>query len=914
MDQIETVDDGRYDFRYRFGHAEFDEAGFHLRVDGAAVDVERRALEVLAYLLRHAGEVVTKDELLQEVWAGRVTVDKVLPNAINKLRKALGPDTAPLLVTQPRIGYQITGVRERIVVRSHAPSLLTLQAGDPVPMRPSFQLARNLGGARGNEVWLGVHAKTDEQRVFKYARDGRQLHALKREAVLSRLLQQELGTDPAVGITRLYDWHFGGAPFFLEYAFGGMPLRDWAASHLAGMSLSGRLALFAGIARTIDAAHRIGVLHKDLKPANILVDGDAARGWHPRVVDFGSGSLLDPDRLDALGITRHDTLPLDNLHPAGTSGSPWYLSPEVVAGGPQTIQSDVYALGLILYQLLVGDIGRPMAPGWEAEVDDPLLREDITAATHSDPTCRLRAVSDLLERLQALDSRHREQDEAHRSARQLAALEGELARRRARRPYLLGLFALLGAGLLVSGWLLHEARTARAEAQTELRTAHALTDFINQDLIGQANPIINGRRADATVRDVLLAARDRVGDRFDGHPQVAARIHGTLSGLFASIEMLDVAEQEARRALEIHTRTYGAEAPATLRAQATLVRQLSRLGRHEDAEDELARMAGADTTPHGALHLAIARGISGVNRGDIPGGIPHLESAVALYPQVEPDSLAALDALKTDLAQVYTRVERAREADALMRGLIDDLQRRTTPNPLRLAMARQVLADARTRQGLHADAESLLEDAAPVIVAAMGEHSVNAMMIAASRSLLARKRLDWPQAIGHSERHLAAARIRLGETHVMTLGAHGSLGQTLYLAGELPRAREQLARAHAGLAGQMPLSTPLARNNALWYLMTLSALADWETTASLLHQLDAHPPEGGDGDSERHLINGARGMLLAARDDHTAAAPLLEAAVNHLVQEDDDVRDAVGPQLRRALDAAQARAEIAGAQ
>ena len=77
-------------FKYHFGTAEFDESRFELRVSGLPVEVERRALEVLAYLLRHAGEVVTKEELFREVWAGRVTVDKVLPNAVNKLRPRAG--------------------------------------------------------------------------------------------------------------------------------------------------------------------------------------------------------------------------------------------------------------------------------------------------------------------------------------------------------------------------------------------------------------------------------------------------------------------------------------------------------------------------------------------------------------------------------------------------------------------------------------------------------------------------------------------------------------------------------------------------------------------------------------------------------------------------------------------------------
>ena len=87
-------------YTYRFGSAEFDEARFELRVAGLPVDVEPRALEVLAYLLRHVGEVVGKDELLEHVWAGRVTVDKELPNSIDKLRSALGERDARHLATQ----------------------------------------------------------------------------------------------------------------------------------------------------------------------------------------------------------------------------------------------------------------------------------------------------------------------------------------------------------------------------------------------------------------------------------------------------------------------------------------------------------------------------------------------------------------------------------------------------------------------------------------------------------------------------------------------------------------------------------------------------------------------------------------------------------------------------------------------
>ncbi len=138
-------------FSYRFGTAEFDEARFELRVAGLPVEVERRALEVLAYLLRHAGEVVTKDELLREVWAGRVTVDKVLPNAVNKLRRALGEANAGHISTQARLGYRLDGPVHRTAVGRQLASELEFVAGQPVAGRENFILQRQLGRTAGSE-------------------------------------------------------------------------------------------------------------------------------------------------------------------------------------------------------------------------------------------------------------------------------------------------------------------------------------------------------------------------------------------------------------------------------------------------------------------------------------------------------------------------------------------------------------------------------------------------------------------------------------------------------------------------------------------------------------------------------------------------------------------------------------------
>ena len=110
-----------------------------------------------------------------------------------------------------------------------------------------------------------------------------------------------------------------------------------------------RIELIARIADALAAAHAIGVLHKDLKPANVLIAPTPANP-DVRLADFGSGRALEPERLAALGITR---LGMTENRADGdtTSGTLFYLAPELIAGGAATVRADIYALGVMLYQI-----------------------------------------------------------------------------------------------------------------------------------------------------------------------------------------------------------------------------------------------------------------------------------------------------------------------------------------------------------------------------------------------------------------------------------------------------------------------------------------------------------------------------------------------------------------------------------
>src|ERR1700691_1717350 len=270
---------------WRFADYEFDELGRELRVKGKSIELEAKPLDVLLQLLVHAGEVVTKEELLESVWPDVMVVDGSLATAVSKLRKAMGDEEHPVIVTVPRVAYRLAVPVYCKTVAAAAGPELGFKAGDVVPGREQWQLSRPMDVSGSSEVWLAENPKTREQRVFKFAADGLRLKGLKRESTISRFLRESLGDRPE--FVRILEWNFETAPFFLESEYSGPNLAEWAEAQggLPKVSHETRLQLLVDVAKAVAAAHGIGVLHKDLKPANILVVPVNHGGWQVRLAD-----------------------------------------------------------------------------------------------------------------------------------------------------------------------------------------------------------------------------------------------------------------------------------------------------------------------------------------------------------------------------------------------------------------------------------------------------------------------------------------------------------------------------------------------------------------------------------------------------------------------------------------------------
>lgn len=796
-------------FVWEFAGAVFDERSWQLTVAGADVALERRPLDVLAYLLRHAGETVTKEELLETLWPGMVTVDAVLSNAIGKLRRALGDDDQAIIVTQHRVGYRLMGPVQRKLIAVQ-PQSLNLSDGEPVPGRANFRLRKRLDLSRHTEVWLAEHAKTREKRVFKFSPDGLRLSALKREATLSRVINEALGDDPA--FVRVVDWNFETAPYFIECEYGGINWLEWAQAQgsLAQVPLAERLRCMVDLCETVGRAHSAGVLHKDLKPANCLIDeSDSPR--RVRITDFGAGRV-DPDRLEAMGITQMGFTQTQAVSAASSTGTPLYMAPEIIAGQAPTTQSDVYSLGVMLYQMVVGDLRRPMAPGWERDVDDPLLRDDIGAAAQGNAALRLDSVLTLATRLRNLQQRHRERDAEQAALARAVTAERALDRARARRPFVWASFAALGAGLLLSLWFYRGAEAARKDAAQSLGTMQAINRFLNDELIAQANPSVAGR-ADVTVLEAVDRAASQIETSLSEQAETKGAVRQSLAAAYRELDQYDKAEAQWRAALSA-TKAQGLadDSPRVLELQLKLIETILRKSRFEEANAmiapvQLAIDGGSYAMPLRAELLRVA-GQSHLLQGRFSEAVDAFTRAKSLMTESLPETDSSVLTVRFNLASALNQADQRDSALAAFESLLADQRRLNGNRHYQTLETMAIYAQTLLQVGRLDEAEALYRETIDGLVAVIGADKSRTLVAKAEYATLLAKRGQFQKAadlLWEVEKGFVAIK---GMQDVYTLITRINLGSVLTLSGRVDEAIVQLRQAVDGLAKMMGDDSP----------------------------------------------------------------------------------------------------------
>lgn len=432
-----------------------------------------------------------------------------------------------------------------------------------------------------------------------------------------------------------------GRPYFVMELVRGVKLTDYCDDQSNCLSIEQRLRLFIEVCHAVQHAHQKGILHRDLKPSNILVtecDGKAV----PKIIDFGIAKAITKQRpTDQTDFTAFEQF----------LGTPGYMSPEQAAAGRVDIdtRSDVYSLGVLLYELLTGRAPFDTAALYRSGVeeirriireDEPLspsacltklTREELTSVAQRRAANAAKLPSLVRGDLDWIVMKCLEKDRGRRyeTANDLA---GDLQRflkdepvsatppsrlyrshkfcRRHRRALstAVTLIGLLLVGAAATTWQAVRATRAETNAVAEAATSRQIAHFL-QDTFKAVGPSVARGRDTAMLKELMDRAAERIGRELKGQPVGEAEMRATIGGVY--LELGDYAKAEAmyREALNLAKRVYGQEHPEVATALDNVSMVLYRQGKVAGAEalerEVLAmrtRILGNDD-PHVAMSL-----------------------------------------------------------------------------------------------------------------------------------------------------------------------------------------------------------------------------------------------------------------------------------------------------------------------
>jgi tetratricopeptide (TPR) repeat protein len=411
---------------------------------------------------------------------------------------------------------------------------------------------------------------------------------LDSDAVLARFEheRQALARMSHPSVANVYDAGLtdDGVPYFAMEYVDGTTLLEYCDDRR--LDVETRLDLFLQVCSAVHHAHQKGVIHRDLKPGNVLVtEVDGAPLC--KVIDFGIATAADPPDAERARLTGIDEV----------LGTPAYMSPEQIDGaGDVDTRADVYALGVVMYELLAGvlPLTEDRYRGWAAYssalTEDPpppsqrLSDLDDTQRTVAD--ARGLDAAGLRRRLRGdLDwivarALEKQRDERYASVQALAQdIERHLADEpvsagppgaayrlrkfvRRNRPLVIGaaaVVAVLLGGIATTAAGLVRARAAEAEARTEAATAREISDFLI-GLFQAGDPGAEGR-SDVLAREILDRGVESVEADLADQPDVQGRLLLTMAQAYRGLAMMGPSTDLAVRSVEVREAALGRTAP-----------------------------------------------------------------------------------------------------------------------------------------------------------------------------------------------------------------------------------------------------------------------------------------------------------------------------------------------------------------
>lgn len=686
-----------------------------------------------------------------------------------------------------------------------------------------YRVVREIG--RGGMAIVYLAERVDDDFHQKVA-----LKLLKRgldtEEVVRRFLQERqiLAAASHPDVARLLDGGVtaDGRPFLAMEYVDGVPIDRYCDERR--LSVDARLRLFARVGRAVAAAHRSLVVHRDIKPHNILVtaDGDV------KLLDFGIAKVLEPDAAADLTRTRTTFL------------TPAYASPEQVSGGTITTATDIYQLGLLLYRLLTGRSPyripgadsealrravlesaptRPSAStgpyGGDDENEGVVSTVDLCRARATTPRALQRKLRGDLDNI-VMTALRKEPErrygtvaelvadvEHHLAGRPVSARPDTLAYRtskfvaRHKAATVFGAVVVVLLAALAATMTVQAGRIAaeRDRANLEAETARKVSAFL-VDLFRVSDPDV-ARGSTVTAREILDRGAAKIDRDLAQEPAVQGRLKREIGIVYQLLGLQKQAEPILRDAVLRLESSLGPEHEDTLAARAALAYLLMVSGKRDESralyEDVIAtrrRLFPSDDPETYALlsHL----GDLYVRMGRIEEAesalLESTEGLLRLRGEEHPDTLGA----RSNLAILYD--ERGKWAESIdLAQRVLSIRRRTLgdDHPDTLASLNNTAIYLAKRNRLE-EAEPLFREAVEVSRRVRGEeHRGTAANLANLGSLLTiLGRYDEAEPVAREAKEIY--RRVLGEDHPETIAAMESYGVLLAKTGRVAEGEAML--------------------------------------------------------------------------------------------------------------------------
>ncbi|MBI4912170.1 MAG: tetratricopeptide repeat protein [Acidobacteria bacterium] len=622
------------------------------------------------------------------------------------------------------------------------------------PEIEGFRILRELGRGGMGVVYEAEQLNPRRPVALKVIRGGAQLdpaqvRLFQREAqALARLRHPEIAGIYASGCTP------EGTPWFAMELVRGETLELWLRREnthlpLGRSKVALRLKLFVRLCEAVAYAHQRGIIHRDLKPSNILVSasspssgGNGSPGLEIKILDFGLARVADADAPNTLVTALGEVY-----------GTLAYMSPEQFLGNPDEVdtRTDVYALGVILFEMLAGRLpldmtGKglveaariagerappPLSRGWLGKGrPDQDLQTIVATALAKEPGRRYQSVTALGEDVARYGLN---QPIAARPPSLPYQLRKMVARHQVGFGFSVALALLVTGSAVAMGFLAARLKQERDRATEAVEVAEAVNRFLEETL-GSADPV-QGKARDATVLDAIRHATNRIGPSLEGKPMVEARVRETIGVTYLDLGEYQEAEAMLKESVRIWKTNFGTSRVGIVYALNALGVLKTQTGKPAEAE-ALYREALAIQRAHrpsgSADELSARANIADIlaDRGALAEAEAMLREVIRLDRKLKDLPPENLVIHLNNLGDILRNMGRLGESEACFREAL--ALARATANPLAPILGGN-LGETLMDAGRLEEAEPLLEQAVAQGSATLGEKN----------QLVAKARVKW---------------------------------------------------------------------------------------------------------------------------------------------------------------------------